>query len=238
MNNYNGKIDLGVLEESLKTIYDIQNLVNNTNLSSSFEELEKYFRNINFEHSYCINYKEPLEIIYSDLNDIRSDINRISEIATVVSNSYSSIDTSNDKLSNLIKNAKTSMNDVQDQNITKIDPPVPEQTMEKKPYSTRPIGWAIGATGIAGSVGAVVVNEKYGPEIAESEVEEYHDLNDDNPDFDVNETSEKKEEEISPYHASRTSREADKYYGNSNEIDLEDYDDSDTQNFDNDDFDD
>ena len=206
MNNYNGKIDLGVLEESLKTIYDIQNLVNNTNLSSSFEELEKYFRNINFEHSYCINYKEPLEIIYSDLNDIRSDINRISEIATVVSNSYSSIDTSNDKLSNLIKNAKTSMNDVQDQNITKIDPPVP--------------------------------NEKYGPEIAESEVEEYHDLNDDNPDFDVNETSEKKEEEISPYHASRISREADKYYGNSNEIDLEDYDDSDTQNFDNDDFDD
>ena len=238
MNNYNGKIDLGVLEESLKTIYDIQNLVNNTNLSSSFEELEKYVRNINFEHSYCINYKEPLEIIYSDLNDIRSDINRISEIATVVSNSYSSIDTSNDKLSNLIKNAKTSMNDVQDQNITKIDPPVPEQTMEKKPYSTIPIGLAIGASGIAGSVGAVVVNEKYGPEIAESEVEEYHDLNDDNPDFDVNETSEKKEEEISPYHASRTSREADKYYGNSNEIDLEDYDDSDTQNFDNDDFDD
>lgn len=238
MNNYNGKIDLGVLEESLKTIYDIQNLVNNTNLSSSFEELEKYFRNINFEHAYCINYKEPLEIIYSDLNDIRSDINRISEIATVVSNSYSSIDTSNDKLSNLIKNAKTSMNDVQDQNITKIDPPVPEQTMEKKPYSTIPIGLAIGATGIAGSVGAVVVNEKYGPEIAESEVEEYHDLNDDNPDFDVNETSEKKEEEISPYHASRISREADKYYGNSNEIDLEDYDDSDTQNFDNDDFDD
>ena len=47
MNNYNGKIDLGVLEESLKTIYDIQNLVNNTNLSSSFEELEQYLRTPN-----------------------------------------------------------------------------------------------------------------------------------------------------------------------------------------------
>lgn len=238
MDNYSGKIDLGLLEESLKTIYDIQNLVNNTNLYSSFEELEKYFRKINFEHSYCINYKEPLEIIYGNLNDIRRNINRISEIATIVRNSYSSIDDSNNKISNIIKNAKTSMNDAQNQNITKIDPPVPEQTMEKKPYSTIPIGLAIGATGIAGSVGAVVVNEKYGPEIAELEVEEYHDLNDDNPDFDINETPEKEEEEISLYHASRTSREVDKYYGNDNEIDLEDYDDSDTQDFDNDDFDD
>ena len=39
MNNYKGQIDLEALNNSEKTIYEIQNLVNNTNLSSNFEEL-------------------------------------------------------------------------------------------------------------------------------------------------------------------------------------------------------
>lgn len=241
MDNYSGKIDLKLLDNSIKIIYEIQNFVNNTNIAASFEELEKYFRKINFEHSYCINYKESIETIYADLNDIRRDINRISEITTVVKNSYKELDedkSTKDAVKSILRKATTSINDGSEENITRIEQPTPEQSLQKKPYSTIPIGLAIGATGIAGSVGAVVVNEKYGPEIAELEVEEYHDLNDDNPDFDVNETPEKEEEEISLYHASRTSREADKYYGNDNEIDLEDYDDSDTQDFDNDDFDD
>ena len=41
------------------------------------------------------------------------------------------------------------------------------------------------------------------------------------------------EEETLPYHASRTIRESDKYYGNSdNELELEDYDDSSIDEFD------
>ena len=245
MNNYKGQIDLEALNNSEKTIYEIQNLVNNTNLSSNFEELEKYFRKINFEHSYCINYKESLEIIYADLNDIRRDVNRMAEILSIIKSSYSNIDEDEkstlSKVESILKKSTTSINDGSEENITRIEQTtIPDESIQKKPYSTIPIGLAIGATGIAGSVGAVVVNEKYGPEIAESEVEEYHDLNDDNPDFEVNETFEKKDDEISPYHASRTEREVDRHYGNlPDDIQLENYDDEDDENkeFDFDDFD-
>ena len=41
MENYKGKIDLKQLDSSIKTIYEIQSLINNTNLAASFEELEK-----------------------------------------------------------------------------------------------------------------------------------------------------------------------------------------------------
>ena len=233
MENYKGKIDLKLLDNSIKTIYEIQNLVNNTNIAASFEELEKYFRKINFEHSYCINYKESIETIYADLNDIRRDINRISEITTVVKNSYKELDedkTTKDTVKSILRKATTSINDGSEENITRIEQPTPEQSLQKKPYSTIPIGLAIGATGIAGSVGAVIVNEKYGPEIAEKEVEEYHDLNDDNPDFEVDEVPKKEEEEVTPYHASRSFREADSYYGSSaDDLDLDSYDDSDDE---------
>lgn len=228
MNNYSGKIDLELLDDSIETISGVQNLVNNVDLAENFEEIEKYFRKINFEHSYCLKYKEQLEIVYNDLNDIREKINNLSESLTVIKNSYSNIEElESNPIKKIISNAKTDINDISNENITRIEKPTTDPSLEKKPYSTIPIGLAIGATGIAGSVGAVIVNEKYGPEIAESEVEEYHDLSDDEPDFEVNEYSPKKEEEILPYHASREDREASKYYGNSNELDLDDYDDND-----------
>ena len=153
-------------------------------------------------------------------------------------------------LENFFKNAKTSVNE----SITKIEPQNNQQSIEEKPYSTVPIGLAIGATGIAGSVGAVVVNEKYGPEIPDYEPDELSEklpdyepneiteeisdyepdeLTEEEPDFETNEYSKQKEDEILPYHASRTIRESDKYYGNSdNELELEDYDDSSIDEFD------
>lgn len=238
MKNYNVKIDLELLKGSIETISGVQSLVNNIDLSDNFEEIEKYFRKINFEHSYCIDYKESLDMIYSDLNEVKDKINRLLETLTVIKLSYSSIeetDSNQSGIKSIIKNTKTSIND---ENITKIEPPTTEQSIQKKPYSTIPIGLAIGATGIAGSVGAVIVNEKYGPEIAESEIEEYHDLQDEQPDFDLDDYPKaKKEEEVVPYHASRMTRESDKYYGNDNELELEDYDDID-DNQSNDDFDD
>lgn len=241
MNNYSGKIDLELLNSSIETISGVQNLVNNVDLSDNFEEIEKYFRKINFEHSYCIEYKESLESIYSNLNYIRGKINRLSEALMVIKSSYSNIediDLAHSNVRNFLNNAKTNINDVSDENITRIDKPQTDSSIQKKPYSTIPIGLAIGASGIAGSVGAVIVNEKYGPEIAESEIEEYHDLQDNQPDFDLNDyPRQKKEEDVAPYHASRITRESDKYYGNSdNELKLDDYDEID-DNSNNNDFD-
>lgn len=230
MNKYSEEIDLDLLNGSIETISGVQSLINNVDLTEDFIELEDYFKKINFEHSYCINYKESVEIIYSNLSDIKNKINKLSEILSVIKNSYSNVleeESNSSGISNYLKNAKTSLNE----NITRIEPQNNQQSIEEKPYSTVPIGLAIGATGIAGSVGAVVVNEKYGPEILEEA--KTNELSEEEPAFEINETSKQKEEEIIPYHASRTIRESDKYYGNSeNEMELEDYDDSSIDEFD------
>ena len=253
MNKYSEEIDLDLLNGSIETISGVQSLINNVDLTEDFIELEDYFKKINFEHSYCINYKKTMEIIYSNLDDIKNKINKLSEILSVIKNSYSDIleeETNSNGISNFFKNAKTSVNE----SITKIEPQNNQQSIEEKPYSTVPIGLAIGATGIAGSVGAVVVNEKYGPEIPDYEPDELSEklpdyepneiteeisdyepdeLTEEEPDFETNEYSKQKEDEILPYHASRTIRESDKYYGNSdNELELEDYDDSSIDEFD------
>ena len=80
MNKYSEQIDLDLLNGSIETISGVQNLINSVDLTESFNELENYFRKINFEHSYCINYKKPLEIIYGNLNDIKNKINKLSEV--------------------------------------------------------------------------------------------------------------------------------------------------------------
>ena len=265
MNKYSEEIDLNLLNGSIETISGVQNLINNVDLTDNFIELEEYFRKINFEHSYCINYKKTMELIYNNLDDIKNKINRLSEVLSVIKNSYSDIleeETNSNGISNFFKNAKTSVNE----SITKIEPQNNQQSIEEKPYSTVPIGLAIGATGIAGSVGAVVVNEKYGSELQDYEPDELSEilpdyesdelseklpdyeqnkLLEENSDSEANELSEEEsdyesneypkqiEEETLPYHASRTIRESDKYYGNSdNELELEDYDDSSIDEFD------
>ena len=260
MNKYSEEIDLDLLNGSIETISGVQSLINNVDLTEDFIELEDYFKKINFEHSYCINYKESIEIIYNKLSDIKNTINKLSEILSVIKNSYSNVleeESNSSGISNYLKNAKTSVNE----SITKIEPQNNQQSIEEKPYSTVPIGLAIGATGIAGSVGAVVVNEKYGSELQDYEPDELSEilpdyesdelseklpdyepnkLLEENSDSEANELSKESneypkqiEEETLPYHASRTIRESDKYYGNSdNELELEDYDDSSIDEFD------
>ena len=232
MNKYSEQIDLDLLNGSIETISGVQNLINSVDLTESFNELENYFRKINFEHSYCINYKKPLEIIYGNLNDIKNKINKLSEVLSVIKNSYSDIleiESNPSSIKNILKNAKTNANE----SITKIEPQNNKQSIQEKPYSTVPIGIAIGATGIAGSVGAVVVNEKYGPAIKEKKVEELYEIVDEEPVIETNKYSKEKEYKVPPYHASRVIRESDKYYGNSDKkIELEDYDDSSIDEFD------
>lgn len=252
MNNSIGKINTELLIKSSETISGVANIIYNTDFVSQFLDMEEYFRLINFEHSNCLVYKDSLELIYSDLREIKSKIMKLSDALRITEENFKEADNlnvndavqlskiyketpSSSKLSELLNlkdSLKTSIDNASEENITKI-PSVDQTTatIEEKPYSTVPIGLAIGATGIAGSVGAVVVDEKYGPSVVESEIDEYYDMDDDEPDFTVKEpVDKKKEEEILPYHASRSEREADKYYGSQkDEINLDSYE-EDTDN--------
>ncbi|MBP5679274.1 MAG: hypothetical protein J6X28_05585 [Bacilli bacterium] len=109
-------------------------------------------------------------------------------------------------------------------NVTTI--PIPETTpTTEEPFNTVPIGIAIGATGIAGSIGAVIVDDMYSKKNKKNKrishndvyIEEYtgDDILDDSS-YSATQRDLYNDPGIvqGPYRAARMEREADRYYGN------------------------
>lgn len=253
-------IDIERISDSLETLTSIENIVNYTDLASNFDELDQYFKKINFEHANCLYYKDHLDDIYDNLDTIKRKINELTEYLRKTKISYEStneITIKEHKKEISTSSLATSLHKALENEVTKIPP---EQTITKQetsqPINTVPIGIAIGATGVAGSVGAVVVNELYGGNYEEYELEDYVD-NEELPDLMVEKPKKKTEKKqikepenqveesnftgdyVEPYQAVRREREADKYYGNqlqNLELDDDEEDNSDDDYF-KDDFD-
>ncbi|MBR3210425.1 MAG: hypothetical protein IKF71_00610 [Bacilli bacterium] len=245
--NKQGHIDLEKISTSIDTLSSIENIINIVDLSDSFEDIEKCFRQLNFEHSNCLKYKDSLSTIYADLEIVKRKTNELAEALKRTKLNYTKINSFSDKdikefteiykatpasedLSKLVgtKNTfnlsdlSTQMANPDNSSITTV--PLPETTpVQNKPVDTLPIGVAIGATGIAGSIGAVLVDDVY------SKREKYHKVKSEEvylEDFKepkeeiLTETEEPpqntKKEGIAqgPYHAVRLDRESDHYYGN------------------------
>lgn len=258
-----GTIDLEKISSSAETLSSIENVINVVDLSSNFADIEKILRQINFEHANCMNYKEPMELIYSDLERIKRKINVLAEALRRTKTNYSKINSfseedikefrdiyketpASEDLSKLVGDVKqgdftsiaksmttdlpednnhvTSIPLPEDENVSSV--PMPDPVVEEKgPIDTLPIGIAIGATGIAGSIGAVVVDdiyskkEKQNRRIDKSDIyiDEYEE-NNALEDSDAYYASKKLKEESmgvvqGPYRAARFEREADRYYG-------------------------
>lgn len=67
-NNY---INIELVKDSYETLSTVENLVNYADLAGNFYDMEEYFRQINFEHDNCIDYRESLDDILSNLDYIR-----------------------------------------------------------------------------------------------------------------------------------------------------------------------
>ena len=242
-----GYIDLERISSSIETLTSIENIVNLVNLSDNFEDIEKCFRQINFEHSNCLSYKESLELIYADLESVKRKINELAEALRRTKLNYTKINSfsendikefseiykttpSSDELSKLVGiNAKrfslsdiaTDLNGANNNNVTTI--PVPDTTpQEQEPINTVPIGIAIGATGIAGSIGAVIVDdiytrrEKKSKKVTKNDVyiEDYNEDDIIEEDYDYDKIRKSSGIAQGPYRAARLEREADRFYGN------------------------
>ena len=92
-----GNIDLERISSSVETISSIENLINLVDLSDNFEDIEKCFRQVNFEHSNCLSYKEPLNLIYEDLEDVKRKINELAEALRRTKANYTNINSFSDK---------------------------------------------------------------------------------------------------------------------------------------------
>ena len=260
-----GHVDLERISNSIETLSSVENIVNLVNLEDNFEDIEKCFRQINFEHANCLSYKEPLDVIYQDLNTIKRKVNDLSDALRRTKNNYTTISTFTDKdikeFSEIFKNTpsseelsklvgtkntfkitdlNTELNIEQNNNVTTIPTPdstnnnggtvttvpqtttIPQQTTESEPINTVPIGIAIGATGIAGSVGAVIVDdiyrkrEKNSKRIKKEDVymEDYNEDDIIEEDYDYDQIRNSSGIAQGPYRAARFSREADRFYGN------------------------
>lgn len=245
MNNY---IDLEKLNSTIETLSTTESCINNIDLINNFKELEDYINGINLEHNNCINnYKGYINDIEKNILKVKKLINNLCDNLRVVVNDYSNIEEIDKKELNKLSTGfreiykeklnkmETSLgeatilqggyNSYQDQNVTVIptpDPTTVENTNSSNSFNTVPIGIALGAAGVAGAIGAVIIDEKYGkvrrkkPEI----IEDYRYRDDlEAADFgyskeEINYKFDKKNIKPGSYHASRSEREADRYYGN------------------------
>lgn len=277
MSKTSGHFNKEMINGSINTLSSVESLINSVDIADNFYELEEYFKQINFEHDNCVNYKEYLDSIYDNLNSIKKKINELTSALRKTKMEFTNLDEpsssdikslsevygntpASESLRKILSNAKTDIKSSlqtavetateelinNSGNVTVIPTPSIEETqIASKPYSTVPIGLAIGATGIAGSIGAVVVNDKYGSITGDEILEEYQESydSDDGEDFGIETPQADKSDYIAPYHAQRMEREADRFYGNQkeilnledDEIELDEYN-SDDDDTDNDDF--
>lgn len=275
-------LDLEKLNKSVETISGIEDCISSRDLSEGFSILENYFRDINFEHGNCLKYKEDIELILNNINQIKRKVSNLADALITTTENYGDIESIDskdikeltsiynntpasenlgklvDKANQFRKDLATDLNPPtnnvgqqsnqqvttqdssvginnnnaynQNNNVTTIPQEEPIEEYTTKTINTVPIGIAIGAAGIVGSIGAVVVNEKYGRKTKGRQLEEIDDddLEIDNSDNYYQSDEENAEFDAKPYMASRQQREADKYYGN--DIILDEDDDLDSNN--------
>lgn len=268
--NKEGHIDLERISSSIETLTSIENIVNLVDLSDNFEDIEKCFRQVNFEHANCLNYKESLELIYADLEIIKRKINELAEALRKTKLNYTKINSFTDgdikefteiykttpaseDLSKLVgtdvrvnlSSLTMDLNGQNSGNVTTI--PTPDTTpQEQEPINTVPIGIAIGATGVAGSIGAVIVDDIYTRRDKKSKkvskddvyIEDYDEDNIVEEKYDYDRIRKSSGIAQGPYRAARLEREADRFYGSElQKLNLENNDDEEYLDEDDDDYD-
>lgn len=231
----NAYIDLEKITSCIETLSSIESIVNYNNLAANFDDMDNYFRKINFEHANCLYYRDYLDQIYDNLEFIKRRINELTEYLRKTKINYSETnENTNNDLLKISKELGTNLKKSLEGDITTIPKVEKPQEEPKPPINTLPIGVAIAATGIAGSIGAVILDEKYREkEIDEEETDEYETIEEPIKKKPKKEEKTNKQEIIEPYKAVRREREADKFYGNQfQDFILED--EEDTKEFDDD----
>ena len=146
-------IDFLNVLNSIRTLQSLDNILHSFSFSSYFDELDQYFKELNFEHTNYIRYKEYLDKMYSDLDDVKRSVAKLSQSLQQSLLTFSDQeDLSSEHITQLMKMYSHYVNH---SNLNDI------MGSSDDSFSTVPIGIAIGATGIAGSIGAVLVNEAF-----------------------------------------------------------------------------
>ena len=225
MNEYTNNINLEIIKDATETISSINNCLSNVDITSYFIDIDNDLKKINFEHGNCVTkYKENINTILEKIEELKKELNELQYSLQSSCDNFTSIEKNQDseiEYRTSVTNPTEMIHASTD--ISKI-PPVTEQqqTIENNQteesqttINTVPIGLGIAATGIAGSVGAVILdsmNDKKKVDIEEytmPEEEEYRP----SPKGDTQQRLEPVFDDNSPYHASRNKEAMNKFYG-------------------------
>ena len=226
-NGYTCCVDKERLEKSLKVLDNMNNTINQVNLPNSFIELEELIRNINIDHNNCINnYKDNINNGLYETENIRKNINKLSIGVSKTIKEFSEADQF--KTSDIedifgIFDNKTNVNDLAFNNNLEVAKDIQsfKENMATSiigvaniETSTVPIGLGIGAAGVTGAVGAVLIDSMNDSKKDSSE--DFQELEN----FDETKTNEEEkelktnkiEEPSTPYFANRDKTTIDKFY--------------------------
>ena len=233
-NGYTCCIDKERINSSIRTLNSVEDCINNGSLSNNFIEIEEVIKNTNFYHNNCIrDYKEKIDYALFELENIKREINKLNtvlsktitefsqaeelrsnDVDNIFNNFDCKVDTSNLSVNNNLKVAHNTTEFRENMNILKNSMNLNNDLIEKTNTTiaeipnTVPVGLGIGATGIAVSAGAVVLDSMKNKEKETEKEEEIEEKKE-----EVIEPP-KEEEEITPYFANRDKTKTDKFYDN------------------------
>ena len=211
MNEQLNTVNIEELQKSLETITSMEQCINNVNPFSYFTEIETDIRQINFEHANCIsNYRNIINTINDKIEELKRNLLQLQDALTTTIHNFSSNELNNNNHSTLT----TSITQIPKANSNEPEIISSEPIESQEPVNTIPIGLGIGAAGIAGSVGSIILNSRNSEK--NSQIEEYHPTEEESNVVSSNEKAAEIDhifDDDSPYHATRDSGVMDKFYG-------------------------
>lgn len=159
------KIDIDKVKKSYETISSIDSCVSAHNFHNYFFDMEDYIDEVNLKHGKCINgYQDRIYEIIESIDKIKNKINLLTDsLRKTIDNNNNLVDCAVEQARKVQyrNNLQTSNND-SSQVIIPVPKPTIEETKQEglfpEGYNTTPIGLGIGAAGITGSIGAVVID--------------------------------------------------------------------------------
>lgn len=228
MNNNKNYINIDKLQGSIESLSLLNDKIDATNLNKEFLEIEKKIKKIDFEHGNSfIKYKNDISLLEQKYEDVKSNLKKLQNSLQVTVEQFTSKEEKKNSFPIDLKSMSTKLTQIPK---VETEPEVVEAQQQTSTINTIPIGLGIATAGIAGSVGAVVLDSMKGKK--RDNLEEYHPTEirekiSDEQDNQKEELATSNFEDISPYHASRNSQEMNKFYGSNITEFYEDEDSSD-----------
>lgn len=111
---YTGCIDLERITNSLETLTSVENCINNTDLTTYFEDIENLITTTNLEHGNCItSYKDSINELYEKLESTKKQITNLKDALNSTLERFSNVEEVSD---NDIKDLSTIYKDTSSSN--------------------------------------------------------------------------------------------------------------------------